>query len=64
MGGGTKRPIFCVEEASTFKWVDVIKWNFFTFPKYQKQNFLTKFESNFNLFPYGGEGKNEVIENW
>ena len=47
-----------------FKRVNVVKWNFLTFPKYQKQKFWTQFEFKFfNPTPsWRGGIKIEVIE--
>ena len=44
-----------------FKRVNVVKWNFLTFPKYQKQKFWTQFEFKF-LNPTGGGIRKEVIK--
>ena len=41
--GGTQSPIFLL--SSSFKWVNVVKGNFLTFLKYQKQNFGHYFNS-------------------
>ena len=39
--------LFFFWSLSTFKRVNVVKWNFLTLPKYRKQKILTKFEFRF-----------------
>ena len=47
MGGGGKIDPEFFWSPDAFKRVNVLKWNFLTFPKYQKQNFRTQFEFKF-----------------
>ena len=63
MGGGQIDPHF-FWSPDAFKRVNVVKWNFLTFPKYQKQKFWTQFDFKFfNPTPsWRGGIKIEVIK--
>ena len=63
MGGDQIDPHF-FWSPDAFKRVNVVKWNFLTFPKYQKQKFWTQFEFKFfNPTPsWRGGIKIEVIK--